>query len=50
MRVEEREKWAKLLYKQIGLMAPLMESGLAGQLKLIIIESLDHRYPRITPN
>ena len=31
-------------------MAPLMENGLAGQLKLKTIESLGHSYRRITPN
>ena len=40
-RVARRAGWAKLVNKQLCLMAPLMENGLAGQLKLITIESLD---------
>ena len=42
--------WAKLLNKQLSIMAPLMQNGLAGQLKLVIIESIEHSYPRITLN
>ena len=45
-----RVGWAKLLNKQPDLMAPLMENGLAGQLKLITMGSLEHSYPRITLN
>ena len=33
--------WATLLNKQLGLMAPLIENGLAGQLELEFIESFE---------